>query len=189
MENATKALIMAGSILLAMLIIGAAVMTFRSITQTQREQEESVRIKQINDFNKGYTSFEKNLYGSEVLSLANKMTDYNEKVEQKISGYVGYSKMELSVQVGTQKKGLTELDKIYHDVEAIKEKFGDQAMQQYISKNESGKESEIPAEAKPYLATYASYVEFKRKMFSHVNTEFDATNGRIKSMKYKEITN
>ena len=51
MENATKALIIAGSILIAILLIAMGIRTFNSTEGLRREQEKSIDTTDINMFN------------------------------------------------------------------------------------------------------------------------------------------
>ena len=73
MENASKALIMAGGILIAILIIGLLVNSFTNVSdlkQTQLSEEEQA---QIIAFNERYTKYlGQYVYGTEVATLKNK---------------------------------------------------------------------------------------------------------------------
>ena len=80
MENASKALIIAGGILLGMLTISVFYFMFsrlseyQSIAQTDYTQEELIA------FNQGFESYNKKLmYGSDVISVINKAVDNNIK--------------------------------------------------------------------------------------------------------------
>ena len=54
MENASKALIMAGSVLIALMIIGALILTFSNITAYQETNTRSTRSSQMAEFNSQY---------------------------------------------------------------------------------------------------------------------------------------
>ena len=60
MENASKALIMAGGVLIGVLIISLAVYLFVSFGQTSAEINSQNAQKQINQFNSQFTSYEGN---------------------------------------------------------------------------------------------------------------------------------
>ena len=80
MENATKALEMAGSILIGILILGCLVFVYSKIAETEKIKEDSERAEQAADFNKDYEAYNRdNLYGSDMFSLANKIENYNIK--------------------------------------------------------------------------------------------------------------
>ena len=74
MENASKALIMAGSVLIALLIIGALILMFNSLSSYQKTNVEGTRSSQIVEFNNQYDTYDrKNVRGSDLYSLLNKV--------------------------------------------------------------------------------------------------------------------
>lgn len=78
MENASKALIMAGSVFLSLIIVGALVFMFNSLSSFKQTEEDMDNVSKIVEYNKQLQSFNKEyLYGSEILSLANYIEDYN----------------------------------------------------------------------------------------------------------------
>lgn len=100
MENASKALIIAASVLIAMLIIGAAVYMFNVMSSIQAEEEASSQTQIITEFNQKFDVYNRKiLYGSDILSLANMIDDYNvrETVESKM-----YQEMQIHVTVKKQ---------------------------------------------------------------------------------------
>ncbi len=101
MENASKALIMAGGILIALMVLGALLLMFNQVSMYQRGQSDLEEVSQLTDFNEQFTRYVRNdLAGTDLISLANKVIDYNLK-----SGGIGevdYSlKIELQVTLGT----------------------------------------------------------------------------------------
>lgn len=95
MENASKALIMAGGILIALLIIGALLLMFNTIGDYQRTGNNSKKTNQIAKFNMEYESYldDNGIMGADILSLINKIIDYNTKNEgnQEVNGVVDYN--------------------------------------------------------------------------------------------------
>ena len=78
MENASKALIMAGSVLLAMLIIGALVFTISTISSMHQTEDSMEDAEKLAEFNRQIQTFNKQtIYGSELISLSNLIDDYN----------------------------------------------------------------------------------------------------------------
>lgn len=77
MENAAKALTIAGTILISLIVISALIFMFREIRGIKSQDASNQKTQQIIDFNKSYESYDKTLYGSELLSLASKIEDYN----------------------------------------------------------------------------------------------------------------
>lgn len=73
MENASKALMMAGGVLIAMLIIALLVRSLGSVAVFQMAQLTEEEQKQLMEFNQKYTKYlNEYVYGNEVLTLLNK---------------------------------------------------------------------------------------------------------------------
>lgn len=80
MENASKALIMAGSILIALMIIGALVLMVNNLSSYQKVGEQNVREAQVVEFNNQFETYlRKNVRGSDMISLMNRIVDYNSR--------------------------------------------------------------------------------------------------------------
>ena len=80
MENASKALIMAGSVLIALMIIGALVLMFGNLTSYQKTDTSSTRTAQITEFNNQFETYNRDdVRGSELYSLLNRVIDYNRR--------------------------------------------------------------------------------------------------------------
>jgi len=78
MENASKALIMAGSVLVSLLIISIVVYMFSDLTNTQSDAEKTKEIMQITEYNKKFEQYNRTiLYGSDIISVMNLVEDYN----------------------------------------------------------------------------------------------------------------
>ena len=67
MENASKALIIAGAILLSILLISLGIMIFNTAQDTTRNS--GMNQAQVSSFNNKFTKYEGNIKGSEVKSL------------------------------------------------------------------------------------------------------------------------
>ena len=52
MENAAKALTIAGTILISVLVISAVVFMYRDLTSVKRQDAENQKVQEITDFNK-----------------------------------------------------------------------------------------------------------------------------------------
>lgn len=78
MENASKALIMAGSILIALLVIGIATFVYGKFTDVQQTITDVDEEEKAVNYNKSFEEYNRTIYGSELLSLANLQQDYNE---------------------------------------------------------------------------------------------------------------
>ena len=78
MENASKALLIAGGILIALIIIAMFIMMFNKITNLTNEHEEQIKIEQLAAFNAQFEAYNKKaMYGTDVISLINKVAENN----------------------------------------------------------------------------------------------------------------
>ena len=84
MENASKALIIAGSLLISVAILSLLVYTFSGIGGTEKRKDDIAQSKSLMDFNAEYEAFDKKLmYGVDVLSCINKAVSNNETAIEK----------------------------------------------------------------------------------------------------------
>lgn len=80
MENATKALTMAGGVLIAIMVISALVYAFSTYQVIPSAQDEANAVRQLSLFNQQYESYARDaLYGTDLVSLLNKAVDNNER--------------------------------------------------------------------------------------------------------------
>ena len=69
MENATKALEIAGGVLISLIIIGTIVFFYNRISEVKQTEHNTQAEEQAADFNKDYEVYNRNdVYGSELLS-------------------------------------------------------------------------------------------------------------------------
>ena len=95
MENASKALIMAGGVLISLMVIGLLVLFYNNLSGMQKIKTDSETEQQATEFNKQYDVYARDVYGSEILSIANKIADYNKREADN----KGYTKIELKVKL------------------------------------------------------------------------------------------
>ncbi len=77
MENASKAIIMAGGILIALIILSALILLFSHMGTIYIAEGEVLSEKQLEEYNRRFNTYDRSLYGSELLSLANLISDYD----------------------------------------------------------------------------------------------------------------
>lgn len=86
MENASKALLIAGGILLALMTLSLIVYVSTSTTRMAEAQDAKKASEELSAFNASYEAYNKRLmYGTDVISVWNKANNYNEKDESSIS--------------------------------------------------------------------------------------------------------
>ena len=81
MENASKAVIIAGSILIGIIVISIGVFLFMKYRETGTLYEQNAKSAEIQKFNQNFTKFEgrEDITIYEIVSLANFAREYNEK--------------------------------------------------------------------------------------------------------------
>ena len=78
MDNASKALIMAGAILIAVALVGVGVYMFQSASGTVNQGDEIIDASRIETINAGIEQFEGKIRGSELKTLIRRVNSYNE---------------------------------------------------------------------------------------------------------------
>jgi hypothetical protein len=209
MENATKALEIAGSVLLGVLILGLLVFEYRKISNLKKVEEDVKVSQQSEDFNKKFEAYNRNLYGSELLSLANQIQDYNDRYAgEKTSQYEnqGYQKVEVKTTIKTATNklaaktyNLSGFLKVYNDLARDIENMNKNC--KYKNKSisywaNSGKETErifpdksnkIYDDIAKYKDLYNEQLDITRKTFKCTKINYDNKNGRITNMTFEEI--
>lgn len=80
MENASKALMIAGGVLIAIIILAMFLMMFNRIASIEEEQEQKNKMEQLAAFNSEFEAFNKKvMYGTDVITLINKVAENNRK--------------------------------------------------------------------------------------------------------------
>ena len=93
MENASRALVMVGAVLIAILIMSLLVYFFTQPGKMYSSINEKKEAKILQNFNKQYESFNRNnLYGVDIISAMNKVLDNNKQNE-------GYNNLQIEMQV------------------------------------------------------------------------------------------
>lgn len=90
MENASKALIMAGAILFTIIVVGLLVYFISQLRQFPQQQSEMQRLEQVAKFNREYESYDKKkMYGTDVATIVNKAINNNKKyADQRTGQYI-----------------------------------------------------------------------------------------------------
>lgn len=205
MENATKALEMAASVLIGMLILGALVFAYTRMHEVKQAEEDSLLVEQASGVNKKFEVYNRNgLYGSEILSLANLIIDYNSR-----EGAEGYTTIDLSVTINeildaqvytATTYNAQKLTQCYDALATLIANANTNVNGKNISywANTSLTElrntfttttsptyNEMQAKITTYKTLFYEQEDMSRKVFDVVKVEYDK-NGRIVKMQYKE---
>lgn len=84
MENASKALIMAGGVLIAMAIIGLAMFAYMSASDFAQANEDALSISQIESFNRFYTAYITTYSGTNRIKCVDALNILNRAVEDDV---------------------------------------------------------------------------------------------------------
>ena len=212
MENASKALTIAGGVLIAVMLAVLVYYVFTQWGESQKMKQEDVDTVKIEEFNKSYLSYEKVLYGSELLGLVNKMSDYNISDDVR---YNAYGTMDLKVEIkllsgstdnlfnrtGTYSLSTVKrtIDDVMRDtVEKYKGKVSD-SQWEFLAKSSNNSEQSFDnlcnelnisssvnrRELQESAKEYYKYVQFKRMKFKHKETTLFNTC-RVRNMSFIE---
>lgn len=93
MENASKALLMAAGVLIALVIVGAFMLMMSNLTDYQEKSYQSKADAQTTEFNNQYVGYIRdNIRGSDMVSLMYKVLDYNSRKSD-----AGYTEMRTEI--------------------------------------------------------------------------------------------
>lgn len=91
MENASKALMIAGGVLLALMIITLCLYMANHIKTIKEANEQQEKTAQLQKFNQEYETYNKKImYGSDVISVINKIADNNERYKDNLLYQIKY---------------------------------------------------------------------------------------------------
>lgn len=212
MENASKALTIAGGVLIAVMLAVLVYYVFNHWGESQKMKQEDVETVKVEEFNKSYLSYEKVLYGSELLGLVNKMSDYNISDDVK---YNAYGTMDLKVEIKLlsgstdnlfNRTGTYSLSTVKRTIDDVMRKTVERysgkvsdSQWEFLAKSSNNSEQSFDdlcqelnisssvnrRELQEAAKEYYKYVQFKRMKFKHKETTFYDT-GRVKMMSFIE---
>ena len=143
MENASKALIMAGSILISIIVISLLVFGYGQLSNTEAANSEIARTDEFAEYMARFEQFNRTLYGSELLSLANLEEDYNASQTRED---LGYDRINITVNikktiVGSEyfTTGEHSIDDISNDKQKIEDEIDKYSISQRKYNNRSVK--------------------------------------------------
>ena len=80
MENASKALLIAGGILMSLIIASIFIYAFMKISNFMDDTSENPYEQQLADFNSGFEAYDKKImYGIDIISVINQAIDNNKR--------------------------------------------------------------------------------------------------------------
>ena len=102
MESASKALLIAAGVLMGILVLSLVLMLWANLSNYQANSGGSDKEDQLASFNQEFTQFSRNnVYGSDLISIVNKIESYNKNNPDFFNDRVQYEPIELSVNFDT----------------------------------------------------------------------------------------
>ena len=208
MENAAKALEIASGVLIALMVLGLVVIGYNNISKVKKEEYKTTEIQQTTNFNNEYEYYNKNgLYGSELLSLANKMDNYNKKYPTS----EGYQNIEMSASIKNDdaqffrtvssysSSDLTskyaELSKKISSMASKKIKANTnetRTIAEWAKLSAGTLNNQLSSNGVDEVNKYKDLLEeqtgFARKTFKCTKVEYDKSNGRITKMMFEDTS-
>lgn len=163
MENASKALLMAAGILIAIILISLLVAMYKGVSLFQRQQVSQEDAARIEEFNSFYTKYSgRYVYGTEVITVI------NQTVNNKASNDV---KVEVIMQSGYTYK----IGKVT-----------------YTAKSITVKNDEVITETSGYTTSIdkknltAVDENLRTRAFQCTGITYDTTTGKVNGIKFEE---
>lgn len=215
MENASKALLMAAGVLFGLMIISVCIFVFNQISDYYETKEANRQTTQLATFNSQYLMYQNNnLRGSDLLSLINKILDFNIlkgdedpeieisiKIEDSLSKSKEfyYQPDNYSVKLINIGQLYTEdnIDNVLGEVNRIERKYTKEMAEKLTSKIDTYftsatskqnllKELRITNVVDNDILKYYQYQQFKRARFECKIVKFTET-GRVQKIEVKFI--
>lgn len=175
MENASKALIIAGSVLVSLMIISLLVWGFGQLSDLEQTRANAEDNTKLSEYMEEFERFNRTLYGSELLSLANLQEDYNTSLhyyeQTGENEYDGYKEIDINVvitksiaassyfQAGTYtiERIVEQRDRLENEIatyEKISTRYNNKSVKYYAQKTyreiANDFEVEVSSNAQPY---------------------------------------
>ena len=173
MENASKALLMSGGMLIALLVIGALLLAFNQIGDYEKGKSSMTKSSQVADFNKEFAKYTgDNVKGYDLITLINKAIDFNSKegTTKETANSVDYSK-KIKIVITNMKK--------------FKNKYGVNNSSEWLKGNSDSYETQnsgdtIPNGIKKFTELERTYTLSK---LSNLSSNYDSIKAGTKTVK------
>lgn len=200
MENASKALLIAGGVLIAILIVSVLVVTLNIVNSNQKTREKALATEQLAEFNQKYEAYNKKaLRGTDIITLMKMAIENNNKMEVADVGeqYFINIRLELKntytwtktrINKATGEETPEEIDgrkSISGTISLGEWKNNSLSMHEYVG-NLFGEsivtKKENPTET---IYTYSPLANLKKAVFKCTEIKYN-DNGRIKELVFEE---
>ena len=177
MENASKALLIAGGVLIAIILISVLVRTYGNISLFQRQKLTEEEIARIEEDNKAYTKYlNQYVYGTEVISVINKAADSKFDVSVKIKFINSYEYTRIAYVNGKRT-----LKKIKVNAGETIDLENDVELKEFIDQNSENFGTRIDTSE-----TVTNVTGLKNKAFQCDKIGYDNSTGRVNDIHFTE---
>lgn len=206
MENATKALTMAASVLIAIMVIALIYLLVDKLSGVSTQDEMQLKAEQTAKFNKEYESYEKPLMrGTEIITVINKAIANNNRYDNSEKVYdidvqfilkTPVSSVTVKVVNGEviKEKTATEFDseKLYKLIDNTQKNRINAELKEFMKLGamQSASDGGVITEWKDqrnYTKVYDNFSVFKRKLFKCKKIEYNNETGRICLLLFEEL--
>ncbi len=207
MENMSKAIIIAGGVLIAIIVLVLLIIMFNNITDMNKNNFDLT--DEIIAFNQTYESYDgKKIYGSELTTLINKVINNNKKYKdtdeystykidlnikfvKDITAYeISYTKRANGMGYDTTTKEDTlpifEEGEIY-DIDDLNNKTVGSNNVKFFSTANNKVIKTQKANSDDYTERYTGFADFKRRIFKCTGITYSKDTGRVEKLSFIEI--
>lgn len=214
MENASKALLMAGGILIAIIIISVLMLSLSNITNMKQAEVDAELRKEVNNFNKPYLAFNKKaMYGTDVISVLNFAINNNkmynvkfgdsyyvdinfrltkDSIQDRVYQYVlNEETATYTSSYSTENTGYGISNQIFEVNHTYSLSANLEPITAFLLTAEQNEETKIIDETKgatviKYRVRYSGIADFKRKTFKCSKVEYD-NEGRVSALYFEQV--
>ena len=216
MENASKALLMTGGILIGIILLTLGVYLYGIMRDAEQTRATILSEEQLVKYNQEYTSYDKGaMYGTDVISVLNKAINNNKTYEDDESMWIDVKFRLLDdvstvTNVYTWNKNTKKYVLNNNETKKIKSTYGfNKDTDYYLLKNlneissflsegvkeTSNKKEDLSATDNirlavdghnPYKITYSGFSDFKRMIFKCTDIKYNDV-GKVNYLEFKQI--
>ncbi len=200
MENASKALLIAGGVLVAILILGVLIVTINIVNSNQKTREKTLATEQLAEFNQKYEAYNKKaLRGTDIITLMKMAIENNNKMEVADVGQQYFINIKLKLK-NTYTETKTTINKATGEKDTID--IGEKKISGTINLGEWKKNNSLSMDkyvedlfgesivtktegTTETIYTYSPLANLKKAVFKCTEIKYN-DNGRIKELVFEE---
>ena len=199
MENVSKALQIAGGVLIAVLVISLIVYGYSQLRKYQSNQDEIKQVQQVNQFNKKFEAYNGAISGYKLYSLTNLAIDFEEQEDSNVEIYMAIETPFIlnTTLDNNEKSALSSQLKLYNSYITKLSKSGVNKMPDNVSNINSNDPKYVFTKGTYTTKGFFNYLfkclneekqkAFKDKYFKCYDIKYNESNGKVIEMDFREI--